>query len=125
MFVSIAPVAVVEMVSGNSRIFSGESARLKCSVPDTHRSTWNYLWFRGSEQLPQLGEHFILWKAMVKESGKFYCQGVRDTAVGNIHTGESLPVEIDVDGKILFVSIIKNLLVSHARTPSSSFSYFC
>lgn len=126
VFVSIAPLvtsfrAVVEMVSGDSRIFSGENLRLKCSIPDT-RSTWDYLWFRGSEQLPQFEEHLVLWKLTVKQGGKFYCQGVRDTVVGNIKTLQSLPIEINVDGKILF--IIRNLLDSHARTPSSSFSCF-
>ncbi len=104
----------MEIVSGDSRIFSGESVRLKCSVPDI-RSTWDYMWFRGSEQLPQTGETFSLWKANVKESGKFYCQGVRNTVVGKIHTLQSLPLEINVDGKIfvcLFISIIRNLLDS-------------
>ncbi|XP_029302962.1 uncharacterized protein LOC115018213 [Cottoperca gobio] len=98
--------AVMEMVSGDSRIFSGESVRLKCSIPDVHRSSWNYLWFRGSEQLLQIGDHLILWKAKVQESGTFYCQGVRDTLVGNIHTRQSLPLEINVDGgyAILHVS---------------------
>ncbi|XP_018557658.1 high affinity immunoglobulin gamma Fc receptor I [Lates calcarifer] len=90
--------AVVEKVSGDSRIFSGESVRLRCSIPDIHSSRWNYQWFKGSERLPQSEEVFILWKARVTDSGKFYCQGSRDTAVGNIYTLESLPVEINVDG---------------------------
>lgn len=131
VFVSLVPTAsfraVAEIVSGDSRIFSGESVRLKCSVPDI-RSTWDFMWFRGSEQLPQTGETFSLWKANVKESGKFYCQGVRNTVVGKIHTLQSLPLEINVDGKIfvcLFSSIIRNLLDSHVRTDSPSFSYFC
>ncbi|XP_073342697.1 high affinity immunoglobulin gamma Fc receptor I-like [Pagrus major] len=89
--------AVVEIVSGDSRIFSEESVRLKCSVSD-NRSTWDYLWFRGSEKLPQRGEHFVLWRAHVKQSGKYYCQGVRDSVVGDIYTSQSLPVEINVDG---------------------------
>ncbi|XP_070827243.1 high affinity immunoglobulin gamma Fc receptor I-like [Chaetodon trifascialis] len=90
--------AVVERVSGDSRVFSGESVRLKCSIPDDHKSTWSYLWFRGSKQLPQTGEYFLLWKAHIRDGGKFYCQGVRDTVVGNIHTIQSLPIEINVDG---------------------------
>ncbi|XP_076591513.1 high affinity immunoglobulin gamma Fc receptor I-like [Chaetodon auriga] len=90
--------AVVERVSGDSRVFSGESVRLKCSIPDDHKSAWSYRWFRGSEQLPQSGEYFLLWKAHIRESGKFYCQGVRNTVVGNIHTIQSLPMEINVDG---------------------------
>ncbi|XP_032360467.1 uncharacterized protein LOC116672685 [Etheostoma spectabile] len=90
--------AVVEMVSGDSRIFSGEEVRLTCSVPDVHRSSWTYLWFRGSNQLLQFGKNLTLWKAKVQDSGKFYCQGVRDTVIGNIHTLQSLPLEIHVDG---------------------------
>ena len=91
--------AVVELVSGDSRIFSGESARLRCSIPDAHRSTWTIEWFKGSKKLSQNIEHLSLWKASVRDSGKFYCQGVRDTLVGNIKTLPSLPVEINVDGK--------------------------
>lgn len=110
MFVSIEPAvaltAVVEMVSGEFRIFSGESVKLKCSVPDVHRSTWSYLWFRGPEQLPQTEEYLVLWSAQVKDSGKFYCQGVRDTVVGKKHTLPSRPVEITVDGKILWMALI-------------------
>lgn len=113
--------AVVEMVSGDSRIFSGESARLKCRIPDIHNTAWGYLWYRGSEKLPHFGEYFSLWNAHIKESGKYYCQGQRDTVVGKVHTLQSVPVEITVDGKI-FISIIRNLLDSHVRTP---FSYFC
>nr|XP_020471281.1 low affinity immunoglobulin gamma Fc region receptor IV-like [Monopterus albus] len=90
--------AEVEIVSGHSRIFSGEDVRLRCSIPDGNRSTWDFLWFRGSEQLPYFGQDLLLWNTMVKKSGKFICQGVRDTIVGNIHTRRSLPVEINVDG---------------------------
>ena len=93
--------AVVEMVSGDSRIFSGEDVQLKCSIPDVYKSSWIYQWFRGSEQLMQTGEHLVLWKARVKDSGKYHCQGVRDTVVGIIKTLQSLPVEINVDGTIL------------------------
>ncbi|AWO98923.1 putative high affinity immunoglobulin epsilon receptor subunit alpha [Scophthalmus maximus] len=71
--------AVAERVSGDSRIFSGENIRLRCSIPDVHRFTWNYQWFRGSEQLAQSGDQLVLWKARVKDSGKFYCRGVRDS----------------------------------------------
>ncbi|KAL6116043.1 uncharacterized protein ACO6RY_00743 [Pungitius sinensis] len=90
--------AEVELMSGASRIFSGEGVRLKCSVPDVHNSEWKYLWFRGSDQLPQTQEHLVLWKSKVKDSGKYYCQGVRNTKFGNIHTLKSLPVEVNVDG---------------------------
>nr|XP_046245205.1 uncharacterized protein LOC124059340 [Scatophagus argus] len=90
--------AVAEMVSGHSKIFTGESVRLKCSVSDPHRSTWEYVWFTGSEQPLHTGEQLFLWKVRVKDSGKYYCRGVRDTVVGKIHTLQSLPVEITVDG---------------------------
>lgn len=106
--------AVVEIVSGDPRIFSGESVRLKCSISDV-RSTWDYLWFRGSERLPPRGEHLLLWRTHIKQSGNYYCQGVRDSAVGDIHTSKSLPVEINVDGKILFICIITDLLGSHVK----------
>ncbi|XP_070761696.1 high affinity immunoglobulin epsilon receptor subunit alpha-like [Enoplosus armatus] len=90
--------AVLEMVSGESSIFSGESVELKCSISDPNQATWSYRWFRESKQLPQKGENLILWKAHIKESGKFYCQGARDTIVGDILSLKSLPVEINVDG---------------------------
>ncbi|XP_056296964.1 uncharacterized protein LOC130210567 isoform X2 [Pseudoliparis swirei] len=90
--------AVVEVASGDSRIFSGESVQLKCSIPDVHKFSWHCLWFKGSEQLPQSGEHLFLWKTKVQESGKFYCQGVRDTIIGQIRTLQSIPLEINVDG---------------------------
>ncbi len=100
--------AILEIVSGEPRIFSGEDVKLKCSVPDT-RSTWSYQWFKGTEQLSHQGEILQLWKAHIKQSGKYYCQGVRDTVVGNIYTRQSLPVEISVEGKSLFISIFNNL----------------
>lgn len=114
--------AVVELVSGESRIFSGESIRLRCSIPDNHRSTWTYLWFRGSERLPQSDQHLVLWKARVQQSGKYYCQGLRDTVVGYIRTLQSLPVDINVDGKSLLFNIVRNVIGSQIR--SSSFSNF-
>ncbi|KAM7399229.1 hypothetical protein PAMP_018515 [Pampus punctatissimus] len=95
----LVPSVVAEIVSGYSRVFTGESVRLRCRIADEHRSVWEILWFRGSEQLPQGHmEYLTLWKPNVKQSGKYYCQGVRDTVVGNIRTPLSLPVEIDVDG---------------------------
>ncbi|XP_059187297.1 high affinity immunoglobulin gamma Fc receptor I-like [Centropristis striata] len=91
----VTPVrAVVQLVSGESRVFSGESVRMKCSVPD-ESSPLDYLWFLGSEQLSPRGEHFYLWRARVQQSGKYYCQGV--TARG-VNTLRSLPVELNVDG---------------------------
>ncbi|XP_056905723.1 sialoadhesin-like [Takifugu flavidus] len=90
--------AVLEMVSGHSRIFSGDDVKLKCNIPDPYPSTWRYLWFKGSEELQQHGNELIIWRARIIDSGKFYCQGVRDTAVGQLHTNQSLPVEIVVDG---------------------------
>lgn len=102
---------VVELVSGDWRIFSGDSVRLKCNIPD-RRSTWSYQWFRGLKQLPQSGEHFSLWRAHVKESGKYYCQGVRDTAFGKFYTLQSLPLEINVDGTFSFIRIISLISTS-------------
>lgn len=72
---------------------------MKCTIPDVYQSAWRYLWFRESEQLPQSDEHFFLWKAEITDSGKYYCQGERDTVVGKVHTLQSLPVEVHVDGK--------------------------
>ncbi|XP_037533739.1 high affinity immunoglobulin epsilon receptor subunit alpha-like [Nematolebias whitei] len=90
--------AFVEIVSESSRIFSGESLQLRCSIPDAYMSTWSFLWFRGSNQLPQTGETIRLWNVKVKESGKFSCQGARETDMGTIKTKPSPPVEISVDG---------------------------
>ncbi|KAG7478645.1 low affinity immunoglobulin gamma Fc region receptor III-B-like isoform X2 [Solea senegalensis] len=97
--------AVVEMVSGDSRIFSGEGFQLRCSVPDEHNSKWTYLWFKDADQLPQSEQKLDWWKARVRDSGKFYCQGVRDTVVGKIHTLKSLPMEIIVDGGWAFLQV--------------------
>lgn len=91
--------AVLTQVEGDSRIFSGEGVRLRCSYSDEWNSTWQYVWFRGEEQLPHRGEDFTLWNAKPKHGGKFYCQGLRETAVGLIRTLQSLPVEIHVDGE--------------------------
>ncbi|CAJ1065347.1 Fc receptor-like protein 5 isoform X2 [Xyrichtys novacula] len=91
--------AVAELVSQKSRVFSGESVRLKCSVPDdVNQSSWSFSWFKGSELLPQTGKDLILWKVKVQDSGTFYCQGEKSSMIGNIHTLQSLPVEISVDG---------------------------
>uniref|UniRef100_A0A3Q0S9C5 Ig-like domain-containing protein n=1 Tax=Amphilophus citrinellus TaxID=61819 RepID=A0A3Q0S9C5_AMPCI len=102
-FLSVVPNetslrANIEMVSEHSSIFSGERARLRCSVTDQYRTTWSYLWFRGSEELSQTGEELSLWNAKIQDSGKYYCQGIRATKIGKIHTIQSLPVEINVNG---------------------------
>ncbi|KAM6933114.1 high affinity immunoglobulin gamma Fc receptor I-like [Xenentodon cancila] len=90
--------AIVEIVSRNSRIFSGENLQLRCSLPEDYNTTWTFQWFRGSQLLPPSGQIFKLWNAKVQESGKYSCQGIWDTVVGNIKTQPSLPVEINVDG---------------------------
>uniref|UniRef100_A0A1A7XM38 Ig-like domain-containing protein n=1 Tax=Iconisemion striatum TaxID=60296 RepID=A0A1A7XM38_9TELE len=90
--------ASVEVVSGSLRIFSGETVQLKCVVRDIFNSTWEYLWFKGSTQLPQTGEKFWIWNSHIKDSGKFSCQGKRESMIGFIKTRPSLPVEISVDG---------------------------
>lgn len=97
--------AIVELVSDNSRIFTGESLHLRCSIPDIHGSNWSVEWFRGSEKLPETGENFKLWNANIKASGKFSCQGARKTMIGIIRTLQSVPVEIEVDGKICWLFI--------------------
>ncbi|XP_047246523.1 Fc receptor-like A [Girardinichthys multiradiatus] len=90
--------AIVEIVSGKSRIFTGERLHLRCIIPDVYKVSWDYLWFRGSVQLPWSGEVLQLWNANIKESGKYFCQGKRETQVGSIKTQRSLPEEIHVDG---------------------------
>ncbi|KAM4589899.1 putative high affinity immunoglobulin gamma Fc receptor IB [Fundulus diaphanus] len=90
--------AIVEIVSGNPRIFSGEHLRLRCNIPDVYNSSWSYLWFRGTVQLPQSGQILQLWNAHIKESDKYSCQGQKMTLVGKQKTQRSLPEEINVDG---------------------------
>lgn len=102
--------AEVEIVSGDARIFSGESVRLKCSVRDPRMSIWNYYWFRESEQLPQFGEHLVLQQAHIRDSGKYSCQGVRETMLKTLRTQQSVAIEIIVDGKCLFIGIKRHLL---------------
>ncbi|XP_051255403.1 titin [Dicentrarchus labrax] len=98
-------IPTVELVSGHSIIFSGESVRLSCDIEDIHKSNWDYLWFKESEQLAQRGKHLTLWKTKVKDTGKYYCQGTRDTAVGNIQTLKSQPLEIKVDGGLALLRV--------------------
>uniref|UniRef100_A0A8C6WKS4 Ig-like domain-containing protein n=1 Tax=Neogobius melanostomus TaxID=47308 RepID=A0A8C6WKS4_9GOBI len=75
----------VEIVTGHSRVFTGDTVRLKCNFPDTpYKSTWFYKWYNGPEQLPFFDDQLVLWDIKTKETGKYYCQG--------------LPVEISVDG---------------------------
>uniref|UniRef100_A0A1A8BBE5 Ig-like domain-containing protein n=1 Tax=Nothobranchius kadleci TaxID=1051664 RepID=A0A1A8BBE5_NOTKA len=90
--------ASIEVVSKSLRIFSGENVQLKCVIPDIYFSTWKYLWFKDSMQLPQTEETLRISHAHVKSSGKFSCQGKRETAIGDIQTRPSLPVEVSVDG---------------------------
>uniref|UniRef100_A0A3P9MYW8 Ig-like domain-containing protein n=1 Tax=Poecilia reticulata TaxID=8081 RepID=A0A3P9MYW8_POERE len=95
------------IVSGDSMIFSGEPLSLRCIIPDPYQASWGYLWFRGSVQLPQTGEIFQLWNANVKESGKYSCQGKKETDVGSIKTLRSLPYEIHVDGGFAILQLAK------------------
>ncbi|XP_061734079.1 high affinity immunoglobulin gamma Fc receptor I-like [Nerophis ophidion] len=91
--------ARLEVTSGHSRVFSGEQVQLRCSISDSHNSTWDYLWFKDSKRLPQNSETPTLTlRGSIAESGAFQCQGVRDTAVGDIFTLKSPPVDINVDG---------------------------
>nr|XP_061797505.1 high affinity immunoglobulin gamma Fc receptor I-like [Nerophis lumbriciformis] len=89
--------AIVELVSGHSRVFSGERLQLKCRIPDGRKSTWNYLWFKESKRLEHDSEILTL-QGSFDDNGAFQCQGVRDTAVGNIYTLKSPPLDINVDG---------------------------
>ncbi|XP_069562421.1 high affinity immunoglobulin gamma Fc receptor I-like isoform X1 [Brachyistius frenatus] len=97
--------AAVNIVPQESRIFSGESLQLICSVPADTRTSWKYLWFKGSEKLPHSDRELSLWNTNVRDTGKFYCQGWRDTAVGNIYTMKSLPMEINVDGGFAILQV--------------------
>lgn len=109
--------AVAEILSGDSRIFSGEGVQFRCSVPDPHMSTWDYRWFKGSEELMQHKQILVLWAARIDDTGNFSCQGLRTTQVGDVLTLQSLPVEIFVDGKI---NITTNILQLHPIIPLSS-----
>lgn len=88
---------MVELAAGKSRLFSGESVRLKCSVPSDVDSTWDYVWFKGNVKLQQT-EQYEIWSATLQHSDKYSCQGVRETYRGAIHTIQSLPMEIYVEG---------------------------
>lgn len=141
MFVSVVPSvvtvqAVVEVVSGHSTVLSEEDIRLRCSVTDTRNSTWKIWWFKGSERLSREGDTLVLWRTHVKDSGQFYCQGVRDSVVGHIFTLKSLPVEINVQGMMQFLrSRRKSPLVHTCQAPNDLFwrlvifealyGYFC
>ncbi|XP_029964753.1 low affinity immunoglobulin gamma Fc region receptor III-B-like [Salarias fasciatus] len=98
--------AVISVVPQTSRIFTGESVRLTCGVPDDQGTVWDYQWFRESEQLPQTGPSFSLWKAKIQESGNFSCEGMRDTWRGKRYTLRSLPVEIKVDGGLAILQVL-------------------
>ncbi|XP_049581496.1 high affinity immunoglobulin gamma Fc receptor I [Syngnathus scovelli] len=95
--IEISYEARAELVSGHSRVFLGEHVQLRCSIPDGSKSIWNYLWFKGSKQLEHHTEMLTL-QGFHSDSGAFQCRGVRDSAVGNIYTRKSPPVEINVDG---------------------------
>lgn len=112
--------AVAEIVSGDSRILSGEGVRLRCSVPDARMSNWHYRWFQGSKMLGDRGQILELWSARIDDTSKYSCQGVRDTAVGEVHTLQSLPVEILVDGEVHTTSNI--LAPSHYPTTLATIS---
>lgn len=89
----------VEIVTGLSRVFTGDTVRLRCNVPPTpYNSTWSYTWYNGPRQLPYFTEQIIISYIKTKDKGKYYCQGFRDTSVRDIPTFQSLPVEINVDG---------------------------
>lgn len=80
---------------GGVRIFSGENVQLKCTVPD--EATWRYLWFKGSEQLPQSGETMYIWRAQFRDSGPYCCQAVKEKT--GRKSQKSRLLEITVDGR--------------------------
>ncbi|XP_028274857.1 high affinity immunoglobulin epsilon receptor subunit alpha-like [Parambassis ranga] len=92
------PRAQIELLSQNSRIFSNERLRMRCSIPDDRWSTLRYKWFRDFQQLSYFGEELSLWNAKLNDSGKYQCRGVADTQLGDLDSVLSLPVEITVDG---------------------------
>ncbi|KAM9801654.1 high affinity immunoglobulin epsilon receptor subunit alpha-like [Neosynchiropus ocellatus] len=94
--VSVQPT--IELVPGHSRIFSGESLKLRCKVVDDYNSTWSIQWFRDSRLLPQGGDLLYLREVTVEANGKYFCQGVRDTSQGYLSTKSSPSVEVQVDG---------------------------
>lgn len=101
--------AAVEIIVSDVRILSGENLRLRCTIPD--KAPWSYLWFKGSVQLPNSGQNLFLREAKFRDSGTYYCQGLRETTIKSL---KSPPIKITVDGKCL---IIKPLLHSHIITP--------
>ncbi|KAK7882650.1 hypothetical protein WMY93_028824 [Mugilogobius chulae] len=89
----------VKIIGGNSKVFSGETVRLICIAPATpYNSTWTYSWYHGAKQLPHSSQKLILNNIKKKDSGKYYCQAIRDTSVQDIPTFKSVPVQINVDG---------------------------
>ncbi|XP_056139926.1 Fc receptor-like A isoform X2 [Lampris incognitus] len=99
--------AAIELVTGAQRIFSGEKLHLRCSVPEDKKSIWKYLWFKGNDEILE-SENLILYGVSLTEDGKYYCQGVRSTAVGTLHTVESKPLEINVDGGWVILRVSPN-----------------
>lgn len=89
----------VEIVSGHSTVFIGDNVRLKCNPPVTpYTATWTYIWHHGTQQLPHFEELLIILDINTRQSGKYYCQAIRDTSVQDIPTLLSVPVELKVDG---------------------------
>lgn len=89
----------VEIVSGHSTVFIGETVRLKCNPPVTpYNATWTYTWHHGTQKLPHFFEQLIIYDIKTRHSGKYYCQAIRITSVRDLPTLQSEPVELGVDG---------------------------
>lgn len=107
--------AQLRLESGHPRVFSGENMRLKCSIPDEHRSSWSFLWFKDGQRLSETSDTLNLWWMHMTRSGKYSCQGWRDTAIGNLYTQHSLPLEVQVDGGYAILEVPQHHgLVGHS-----------
>lgn len=89
----------VEIVSGHSTVFLGDTVRLRCIAPVTsYNATWTYTWFHGTRQLSHFSELLIIPDIKTKQRGKYYCQAFRETSIQDIPTLQSQPAELKVDG---------------------------
>ncbi|KAJ0022032.1 hypothetical protein NQD34_009522 [Periophthalmus magnuspinnatus] len=105
---------IVEIITGSSKVFTGEAVTLKCVPPATpYKSIWTFTWYKGPDQLPHFGEKLVLRNIKTKDNGKYYCQGYRDTAVIDIPTFRSLPVEINADGGWAILDVPSQAIVGH------------
>ncbi|XP_072314494.1 high affinity immunoglobulin gamma Fc receptor I-like [Eucyclogobius newberryi] len=89
----------LEIVTGHSKVFTGQTVRLKCVAPATqYKSIWTYTWHCGHKRLPYAGEELVLLNIKTKDNGNYSCKGIRHTSVQDIPTSESVAVDISVHG---------------------------